>query len=134
MSQLWGALGHPEGSGLHQAQGHPIRDNEIASDLVQTTVALQGTALPPGLLHRVASCGSGTLEADDTVSGRARVCGCRAAAMRIRGSGALRRQLAHRPQRFRRARPGPAGGPATEGVGPGPVSYTHLTLPTKRIV
>ena len=39
--------------------------------------------------------------------------------MRIRGSVPPRRQLAHRPQRFRRARPGPAGGPTTEGVGPG---------------
>jgi len=69
------------------------------------------TALPPGLVHRVASCGPGTLEADDPVSGRAGLRGCRAAAMRIRGRGALRRQLAHRPQRVRRARPGPDGGP-----------------------
>jgi hypothetical protein len=108
--KLWGALCHPEGSGLYQAKGHPLRDNKIASDLAQTAVALQGTAVPPGLLHRVATRRPGTFEADDTVSGRAGVSGCRAAAMRVRGRGALRRQLAHRPCRFRRARPGPAGG------------------------
>ena len=42
MPQLWGALRLPEGSGLYQAAGHPLRDNEIASDLAQTAVALQG--------------------------------------------------------------------------------------------
>ena len=71
MSQLWGALCHPEGSGLYPAKRHPLRDNEIASDLAQTAVALQGTAVSPSLVHRVASRGPGTFEADDTVSGRA---------------------------------------------------------------
>ena len=43
----------------------------------------------------------------------------RAATMRIRGRGALRRQLAHRPQRVRRAREGPPGGTTAPGEGPG---------------
>ena len=89
--QLWGAFRHPEGSGLCQAQRHPLRDNTIASDRAQTAVALQGTAVPPGLLHGVATRGPGTFEADHTVSGRAGVRGCRTAAMRVRGRDALRR-------------------------------------------
>jgi len=119
MPKLRGAVRLPEGSRLYQAQGYPLRDNEITSDLAQTAMALQGTALPPGLVHRVTARGQGTLETDDTAAGRAGLRGCRAATMRVRGRGALRRQLAHRPQRVRRAREGPPGGTTAPGEGPG---------------
>ncbi len=77
MPRLWGVLHLGQGSGLHPAARHPVRDWGLAADLAQTTVALQGTAVPACFVHRVAALGDGPLKADDAAAVRARVRGRR---------------------------------------------------------